>query len=265
MPFPPYQDDPRVEASEGRLAELHLYSGAYCNRRCAFCCVYGSPDAEYQPYTEAVLDYAAQIVDLRGSIKFYGGEPTLQTDNLIWAMAYLRDRGFRGVFTIFSNGVRAGELIRALGSDNNCRAALNYSILMGRGEEPPPAGAMERLSEYAEAHPGKLFLAHEGIHPVGRGPEFLGSQGLEDPDARCYRCYPTLTTSGQLHACPFAVELRAPHYDLGTLQTPPAEGTTAFGRFQGWIESELEPRARQKGVHPCVECTRGLAPPAYER
>ena len=261
MPFPPYQDDPRVDAPPGRLAELHLYMGARCNRACRYCCVFGRPEGEAAPYTESVLEYAARLVDPGGSLKFYGGEPTLATENLIWAMRFLRGRRFTGVFTIFSNGVRAADLVRALESDPNCRAALNYSIAMGQGEEPLPPGSLRRLINYAESHPGRLFLAHEGIHPVGRGPAFLEEQGREDPDARCYRCYPTLTAWGELHACPFAVEFRAPRYDLGRVGEDPEQGASAFLRFKQWIDVELEPSALRQGVHPCVECTRGLEPP----
>ena len=36
-----------------------------------------------------------------------GGEPTLHAQTIIDAMTYLRQHGFRGLFTIFSNGVQA--------------------------------------------------------------------------------------------------------------------------------------------------------------
>ena len=74
-----------------------------------------------------------------GNIKFYGGEPTLHSESLLEAMRFLRARGFAGLFTIYSNGVKARTLIHLLESDPQSEAVLNYSIYLGRDADPLPA------------------------------------------------------------------------------------------------------------------------------
>ena len=117
---------------DAELRELYLYDGNFCNRACSWCTVFGSPEGWHQGYTDRVLAAAARAVAPDGNIKFYGGEPTLHADGLIAAMRSLRDRGFRGLFSIFSNGVRARTLIRMLESDPRTEGVLNYSIYVGQ-------------------------------------------------------------------------------------------------------------------------------------
>src|SRR5437899_5896623 len=111
--------EPVEHYAEGdqELRELHLYEGNFCNRTCAWCTINGSPDGWYTNYTRATLDQALRTVARDGNIKFYGGEPTLHAGAIIDAMQYLRRRGFRGLFTIFSNAVQAERLIAILDSD----------------------------------------------------------------------------------------------------------------------------------------------------
>ena len=56
-------------------------------------------------------------------------------------MRFLRARGFAGLFTIYSNGVKARTLIHLLESDPQSEAVLNYSIYLGRDADPLPARA----------------------------------------------------------------------------------------------------------------------------
>ena len=115
-----------------------------------------------------------------GNIKFYGGEPTLHAEAIIDAMAYLRARGFRGLFTIFSNGVKAERLIDILDSDARSEAVLNYSIYHGRDAEPLPPHAKQRLEDVgarqSEPHlPGlqgalpRRRRRRRGVRPRPRG------------------------------------------------------------------------------------------------
>lgn len=61
------------------------------------------------------------------------------------AIRYCRQRGFRGLVTVFSNGVQADRLIAILDSDERTEAVLNDSIFEGRDAEPLPAAAKARL------------------------------------------------------------------------------------------------------------------------
>jgi hypothetical protein len=68
-----------------------------------------------------------------------------------------------------------------------------------------------------------------------------------------------LTTKGRFHACPFAAEIEAPHYDLGGVGT---EGSTVFANyrtFRRWVDEVLDPAARARGVTSCEMCHRHLA------
>src|SRR5689334_931710 len=97
-----------------KFSDLHLYTGSKCNRQCDFCIVSGRPDGWYRPMTTESLDAALALVPVDGTIKFYGGEPTLDLENLLWAIRYLREHGFIGWFTVFSNGVLADRVIEIL-------------------------------------------------------------------------------------------------------------------------------------------------------
>ena len=162
---------------DAELRELYLYDGNFCNRACSWCTVFGSPEGWHQAYSERVLDSAAAAVAPDGNIKFYGGEPTLHVEGLIEAMRHVRGRGFRGLFTIFSNGVRARALIRVLDSDPRTEAVLNYSIYLGRDAEPLP--------ERAQGSPRGLGTraSPSALHRL-QGPLSRGRRRRPDPRPR---------------------------------------------------------------------------------
>jgi hypothetical protein len=240
------------------LREIHLYEGNLCNRTCAWCTVDGSPDGWRAPYSRRLLDTALSSVARDGNLKFYGGEPTIHHRELIQAIVYLREQGFRGLVTIFSNGVLADRLIQVLESDAHSECVLNYSIYHGRDAEPLPAKARFRLEDWARENPGRLFQGYKVLFHAGSGttqpiaadrePSFHGlGKG-------CNRCFPVLTTAGQYHACPFAAEVKAPHFDLGRAGDDPARVYDRYRGFRRWIDEELDPAAERMGLTSCEVC-----------
>jgi len=266
--FPTYEDRrPELAADDDRLAEIHLYFGSFCNRSCDFCVVFGSPEGWVAEVDAPLLDRLLELIHPEAQLKIFGGEPTLLGDNLLWAFRYLREAGFGGRLVIFSNGVQASRLIRFLQEDENSCCMLNYSILTGTDAEPLPPAALRQLRAYACDHPGRIFAGHAALVEVGRAADWEGQQssGRDDFAGVCPRCHPVTTTRGQHHACPFAVENSAAHYQLGDLETPPAEVLRNFRLFLNWIDTVLEPEAARQRRHPCAVCVapQGLPMPAY--
>lgn len=260
LPFPPFENHVLgVVPEPGRMDELHLYHGRKCNRACAFCCVDGEPGGGHLPFTEPVLCAAVAVVASRGSLKIYGGEPTLDAANLRWTIARLRELGFAGAITVFSNGLRPRVLTGLLDADPGVRVVLNYAIAMGSGEKPLPRAALAHLRAYGAAHPGRIFLSHDFRAPVGRQPE-EATAGPGEPSP-CFRCWPTLTSAGRFHACPFAVEADLPQFPLGELGTPPEVVRSRFAGFLDWVGASLEPEAARQGRHACAVCTGPHPPP----
>jgi Protein of unknown function, DUF547 len=254
------------------LRELHLYEGNFCNRTCTWCTIDGSPDGWYARYTPAVLDQALATLAPDGNLKFYGGEPTLHAEAIKEAIAYVRARGFRGLVTVFSNGVKAERLIEILESDPRSEAVLNYSIYHGRDAEPLPAHARARLEAWAAAHPGRLFQGYKVLFHAGGGADRVFDRDREADfhglGTGCVRCFPVLTTKGRFHACPFAAEIDAPHYDLGGAGTAPETVFRNYRGFRRWVDEVLDPAARARGISSCAMCHGHLAElpaPAYER
>jgi hypothetical protein len=245
------------------LRELLLYDGNLCNRDCSWCTVFGSPSGWHRAYGREVLDAALRAVAADGNVKFYGGEPTLHTDGLIDAMRYLRGGGFRGLFTIYSNGVRAGHLIRALESDPKSEAVLNYSIYTGRDADPLPAHAKERLEEWSRAHPMRLFSSYKALYHAGAGAAERFARDRDGEyhghDGSCLLCFPVLRSTGEFHACPFAVENDAPHFRLGATGTGGAEVLARYRRFRTWARDVLDPAARARGLSSCAMCQQHVA------
>jgi hypothetical protein len=184
-------------------------------------------------------------------------------------MAWLRAHGFRGLFTIFSNGVKADRLLAILDRDPRSEAVLNYSILHGRDADPLPAPARAALEDWARAHPNRIFQGYKVLFHAG-----AGTDGSFDRDREadfhglgrgCVRCFPVLTSAGRFHACPFAAEVDAPHYDLGRVGSDPAEVFANYRGFRRWIDEVLDPAARARGISSCEMCHRHLAElPVYE-
>jgi hypothetical protein len=295
----------------GRLDELHLYHGSKCNRACAFCCVNGAPEGSHAPFTEATLKAAVNLVARHGSIKIYGGEPTLDAENLLRTVRQLRAPGFEGPITIFSNGLRSRVLTKLLDEFPKTYVVLNHAIVTGNGEKPLPTRTFAHLAGYHAAHPNRIFLSHDFVVPVGRGFGSVGvvecgservweygSVGVEEcrsegvtaygsvevkqtcpslphphtpilsednsspSRSSCYRCHPVLTSSGQYHGCPFAVEVKHRHFVLGDENTPAATVRERYSRFIRWIDQTLEPEAARQGRDACAVCA-GSNPPAF--
>lgn len=248
---------------DSELRELHLYEGNFCNRDCSWCTINGSPDGWYQPYSRATLDQAFDCVARDGNIKFYGGEPTLHAAAIIDAMRYLRGRGFTGLFTIFSNGIKAQRLLEILESDARSEAVLNYSIYHGRDAEPLPPHAKADLEAWARQHPSTIFQGYKILFHAGAGADQTYDRDREADfhglGRGCVRCFPVLTSKGRFHACPFAVEIDSPHFDLGKVGSAPDEVFGRYRNFRQWIDEVLDPTARARGVSSCEMCHKHLA------
>lgn len=294
--FPVFTDHTVYTREMPLFSDVHLYTGSKCNRKCDFCIVSGRPDGWYEPLNETALNLILQVVPMDSTIKFYGGEPTIDQDNVIWAMRFLREKGFDGWFTIFSNGILADRVIKILDADQKSDVVLNYSILHGVDAEPIPQIALQKLVDYASANPNRIYSSHAGVFPYGRATDFQATVGekhvltrmktsynkfveigrltretAEQIEARkfhnCPRCRPALRTDGVFHACPFAVESNSPHFILGKAGETSSEIVLEnYQKFLNWIDDTLEPTARALDLHPCQICTHKLADlPIYKR
>ncbi len=257
----PPRDKGVIEAN--RLMELHLYPGNRCNRDCDFCTVFGSPKGWYFDYQAEHLNAALDTVLLneQAALKFYGGEPTLNHENVIWAIGYLRQKEYQGAIVIYSNGIQADRLLQILAADplGKTTASLNYSIATGDGAPAMPKASLEKLQAYEAAHPGTIAIGHPAIVDSGRGVDpFTGEADRPQDSARCPHCYPVLTTAGQFHACPFAIENSSPHFQLGSLDTDAATVTENFRRFLTWLDEVHEPYARAHNLPACTVCWKHL-------
>ena len=248
---------------QNRIMELHLYPGNQCNRDCDFCTVFGSPNGWYTDYTTEHLDAVLRTVMLHdlGTVKFYGGEPTLNVDNVVWAIAYLREQGFQGAIVIYSNGIQAQRLLRILTSDplNQTTASLNYSIATGDGAPQMPKQSLALLEDYERTHPGAIAIGHPDIVDSGRGTDpFSGEETRPQDSHKCPHCYPVLLSSGKFHACPFAVENQAPHFQLGDVNTDPKVIAENFQAFFDWLDTVHEPYAIEHDLPACTVCWKHL-------
>ena len=254
------------------LRELHLYEGNFCNRTCSWCTINGSPKGWYQLYTPAVLDAALGEIASDGNLKFYGGEPTLHAGEIVEAIRYVRKRGFAGLVTVYSNGVKADRLIEILESDSRTEAVLNYSILEGRDAEPLPPHAKTRLEAWAASHPGRIFKGYKVLFHAGSGTQLKYDRDREADfhgmGTGCLRCFPVLTTKGRFHACPFAAEIDAPHYDLGRAGLEAGKVSRNYLHFRQWVDETLDPAASRRGITSCQMCHQYLSElpiPEYDR
>ena len=264
MTFKERQSRDKGVIVDHRLMELHLYPGNQCNRECDFCTVFGTPKGGYAEYTSDHLDAALRSVMLheQGAIKFYGGEPTLHHANVIWAIAYLRDHGFQGAIVIYSNGIQAERLLAILESDplGKTTASLNYSIATGDGAPQMPLPSLRKLEAYEEAHAGAIAIGHPDIVDSGRGVDpFSGEETRPINTHRCPHCYPVLKTDGSFHACPFAVENKAPHFQLGNVHDTPETITQHFQSFLDWLDTVHEPYAVKHDLPACTVCWKHLS------
>ena len=219
----------------------------------------GSPKGWHKAYCRETLDFALELVHPEGLLKFFGGEPTLYPAEILAAVRYVKKRGFQGKFRLYSNGVRAKQLIALLEAIPEMDAVLNYSILNGRGAPPIPSGAMKKLLEFpgnriASGHPDLVDI-NAPVPLSEKDSDEIGNFG-----GSCANCFPSLRSDGRFHGCPFAVEKLDPHFDLGRVgQTSPRAALKNFEAFYRWQSEVLEPRARELGVHPCRACDRHLS------
>ena len=139
---------------------------------------------------------------------------TLHSRAIIDAIGYVRSRGFVGLVTVFSNGMKAARLIEILESDARTEAVLNYSIYQGRDADPLPPRAKEKLEAWSAAHLGRIFKGYKVLFHAGAG---TGRKYDRDRESEyhgmgkgCVRCFPVLTTKGRFHACSFAAEIDSP-------------------------------------------------------
>lgn len=263
MAFEERKSRERGVIENDRILELHLYPGNECNRDCSFCTVFGSPKGWSVEYAPEHLDAALKTVILgeAGTLKFYGGEPTLNHENVMWAIAYVRDRGFLGAIVIYSNGIQAERLLQILKSDplGKTTASLNYSIATGDGAPQMPRKSLELLERYEDEHPKSIAIGHPDVVDSGRGVDpFTGEESRPKADTRCPHCYPVLKTDGQFHACPFAVENKAPHFQLGTVDSDPATVASNFHAFFEWLDTVHQPYAEAHNLPACTVCWKHL-------
>ena len=263
MVFQERQPRDKGVVEHDRLMELHLYPGNQCNRDCSFCTVFGSSKGWYTEYKLEHLDAALRTVMMneQAAVKFYGGEPTLNFENVIWAIDYLREQNYQGAIVIYSNGIQAERLIQILDSDplHQTTASLNYSIATGDGALQMPHHALEQLEAYEVAHPGSIAIGHPDVVDSGRGVEpFTGEATRPKESSRCPHCYPVLTTEGKFHACPFAIENAAPHFQLGDVHSDPALIALNFQAFFHWLDTVHEPYAIDQNLPACTVCWKHL-------
>jgi hypothetical protein len=172
------------------------------------------------------------------------------------------------LITIFSKGVKAERLIASLESDGRSEAVLNYSIYHGRDAEPLPAHAQQRLEDWARAHPSRIFQGYKILFHAGAGAEHAFDRDREADfhglGNGCVRCFPVLTSKGKFHACPFAAEIDAPHYDLGGVGSDPRQVFQNYRAFREWVDTVLDPAARARRISSCAMCHQHLQElPAY--
>jgi hypothetical protein len=158
--------------------------------------------------------------------------------------------------------VLADRLIRALESDDKSECVLNYSILHGLDAEPLPRRSKELIEQWAADHPMRVFTNYPVLLPAASGADWpipeqrkVEYYGYE---YYCPKCFPVVTSDGRYEACPFAVELRRPHFRVGGDENDPSLVRENYRRFRRWVDEVLEPEARRRGVAPCVVCTKHL-------
>lgn len=122
-----------------------------------------------------------------------------------------------------------------------------------------PNHALERLAAYEAEHEGAIAIGHPDVVDSGRGVEpFTGDSDRPKVNSRCPHCYPVLTTEGKFHACPFAIENSAPHFQLGEIDSDPAQVARNFRAFFHWLDTVHEPFAIAHNLPACTVCWKHL-------
>ena len=253
-----------LRRGDTELRELHLYEGNFCNRTCSGARSTARRTGWYQTYAPAVLDQALR----------HASPPTATSSStaasrrctptaIIDAMAYLRGRGFRGLFTIFSNGVKADRLHRR--SSTATRAARRCSTTRSTTAATPSRcrrTRKQRLEEWARAHPEPHLPGLQGALPRRRRRRAALTTATARPTSTasargCVRCFPVLTSQGRFHACPFAAEIDAPHYDLGRVGTDPADRLPQLPRPSAAGSTTCSTPPRAHAASAAARCVTG--------
>jgi hypothetical protein len=122
-----------------------------------------------------------------------------------------------------------------------------------------PLSSLRKLEDYEREHPGTIAIGHPDIVDSGRGVDpFSGEETRPKNTHRCPHCYPVLKTDGTFHACPFAVENMAPHFQLGTVQASPDRIAQNFQAFINWLDTIHEPYAVEQDLPACTVCWKHL-------
>jgi hypothetical protein len=119
------------------------------------------------------------------------------------------------------------------------------------------------LESWARAHPNRLFQGYKILFHAGSGADSVYDRDREADfhglGTGCVRCFPVLTSRGRFHACPFAAELDAPHYDLGRVGSEPRQVFENYRSFRRWVDDVLDPSARARGISSCEMCHKHLS------
>ncbi len=114
----------------------------------------------------------------------------------------------------------------------------------------------------------RLFSGYKVLYHIGAGAEAAFDRDRETNyhgNNGCLLCFPVLRSTGEFHACPFAIENGGPHYRLGDLAT---DGPTVFEnyrRFRTWAQTVLDPAAAARGISSCQMCARHVSElPPYQ-
>jgi hypothetical protein len=119
------------------------------------------------------------------------------------------------------------------------------------------------LEAWATAHPNRIFQGYKILFHAGAGADGTFDRDRESDfhglGQGCVRCFPVLTSQGRFHACPFAAEVDAPHYDLGRVGSDPQTVVANYRAFRTWVDETLDPAARARGISSCEMCHKHLA------
>ena len=180
-------------------------------------------------------------------------------------MRYVRERGFRGLITIFSNGVQAERLIALLDADPRSEAVLNYSIYHGRDAEPLPraregaARGLGRRQSRAGSSRATRCSSTPAAGPTRRSTATARPTSTASAPAAC-AASPCSPREGRFHACPFAAEIDSPHYDLGGVGTAPGGGVPELPHVPALGRRGARPDGARRAAFRAARCATGTWP-----
>ena len=106
----------------------------------------------------------------------------------------------------------------------------------------------------------RMFSGYKVLYRVGAGVDQVFDRDREADYhalAGCVLCFPVLKSTGEFHACPFAVESDAPHYRLGDARHAARGGLRELPALPdlGAPPCSIPPRATA-GITSCEMCQR---------